>query len=144
MRAIPLIFLLLTVGCGQKADAQPAIEDQNSEPVSKYESIYERCTNENQVGSPTGLNNDVVANCSGLADEAVRRDLNAAYKKLYEKFAESDPYSAEMLEEAQKSWIVFRDNTCKLEGIVIGPPAIDFCHMRMNEERLSEIHEYFL
>lgn len=135
---IPLLVIFLLILCGAHS-----VEAQNTkvqgDAIARYQPIYDKCIEKNRVDTPTGLDNDVVAVCSGLASDAAKKDLNSVYKQLSDYLEKNDSYTAEMLDKAQKSWITYRDNSCALEGLINGSPSAGVCQMRMNALRVDQI-----
>lgn len=77
------------------------------------------------------------------------RDLDASDKKLNELYKEIvgliDSKSKPLLVQAQRNWIVVRDNHCKLyehfyEGGSMMPMMLNSCRKELTDNRIRELH----
>jgi uncharacterized protein YecT (DUF1311 family) len=77
------------------------------------------------------------------------RDLEVSDKKLNELYKEIvgliDPKSKPLLVQAQRNWIVVRDNHCKLyehfyDGGSMMPMMLNSCRKELTDNRIRELH----
>ena len=125
MKAIFKISALILAMLGSSAQAE-----------NMYESIYNKCTK--KAGA---MNNSVVQMCSEEATQKAKSDINKFYKAAYEKISKSNVEDAKKLEEAQKSWVAYRNSHCNLAGSYVGSPMYAYCPMQLNSARALELKE---
>ncbi len=86
-----------------------------AETENKYEKIYSVCLSQYK-----GINNAVVHECSALSSESADMDINFLYQKAYKKISENSIEDAQNLENAQKSWLKYKELHCELAITYIG------------------------
>jgi uncharacterized protein YecT (DUF1311 family) len=79
-------------------------------------------------------------------------ELNAAYGRLMDglkvrdaNLAAGEPKGAEVLRDAQRAWLTFRDKTCEVEGFAMRggsaePMVIASCKARLTWERITHLY----
>ncbi len=127
MRLPCRLLLLLLLPC---ATAMAAPEHAD------YDHMYSDCVD--RAGT---LNNGVVDACSSTTSEHVKAEMNALYKRIHDRLSTQSPQDADRLEQAQKSWLVYRNTHCDLAGAYVGSPMYAFCPMQLNIARLAELRE---
>lgn len=121
-----LLFLLLGP-CGMAMAAPPPVD---------YERMYNDCLDR------TGpINNGVVDACSSGTSQRVKLEMNMLYTRIHDRLSNEAPADAERLEQAQKSWLVYRNTHCDLAGAYVGSPMYAFCPMQLNIARVAELRE---
>jgi uncharacterized protein YecT (DUF1311 family) len=118
--------LLLLVG------ASLPVQAAGETPRSRLEQVYDKC-----LGKGT-LNNELVMGCADEASDAAKKEITRLYVKLQAQLPEAD---GKALEEAQRSWIHYRDLHCKLAGAHVGTPMYSVCPMDLDIERARELAE---
>jgi uncharacterized protein YecT (DUF1311 family) len=118
-----LAILTISVGLISMTSAHAEIKDYYSECADKY----------------TSMNNSVVYECSGYADEKYKKVINASYNKIYKALKSTDPNQAAALEKSQIGWLDYRNNYCSLAGSYIGSPMHAFCPQELNKNRAEEL-----
>jgi uncharacterized protein YecT (DUF1311 family) len=107
----------------------------------RYSQTYERCMND--PGSGTA---DMVG-CIGAEVQRWDRRLNAAYTVLMK----SDEHSAsvkDLLREAQRAWITYRDKACTADGELtaaggtLGAVSRSQCALQMTAQRAVELENF--
>ncbi|MGR4895479.1 lysozyme inhibitor LprI family protein [Stenotrophomonas sp. LARHCG68] len=101
-----------------------------------YDRMYSDCVD--RAGT---LNNGVVDACSSTTSEHVKAEMNALYKRIHDRLSTQSPQDADRLEQAQKSWLVYRNTHCDLAGAYVGSPMYAFCPMQLNIARVAELRE---
>lgn len=105
--------------------------------LNDYSKIESDCRNKN-----TELNNSVVMGCAELASTAAKKDMNIIYQKIYKAIeARNVPDITSNFENAQKAWLVSRENWCDVQGFMIGSPMYSVCRMGMNISRVNELND---
>lgn len=99
-----------------------------------YDKLYNDCLPPN-----VPLNNSLVASCAMQASDAAKKDMNRLYQQLYLSLQEGSPEDAQQLEDAQKSWLLYRNAHCDLQGKRIGSPMYYTCPMQLNGDRVAEL-----
>ena len=82
--------------------------------------------------------------CAARAHEAADGDLNLAYKQAMERARSMDQYlqdgdvpAVDILRDAQRSWIPFRDNACEAESLLARGGTMQNMIFLMCLERLT-------
>lgn len=116
---------MLLIGITALGSANANLPDYYSECTNKYKS----------------MNNSVVYECSGYADQQYKSAMNKAYSKIYKSLKTNGRSldDAESFEKSQLGWLDYRDQQCNLEGSYIGSPALPFCLQSKNKERAEEL-----
>lgn len=105
-------------------------------PMDELESLYDKCVKE--AGT---INNGVVSSCSNSVNATVKKEMNRLYKIAYKNIKERSDSDAQQLEDAQKAWLIYRNNHCNLMGSYVGSPMYDYCPMGLNIQRVKEFKE---
>jgi uncharacterized protein YecT (DUF1311 family) len=122
------VLLALAVAIPTTLPVQAA-QDLRRHPL---EQVYDKC-----LGNET-LNNTLVMGCAEEASAAAKKEITRLYAKLQAELPAEDGKS---LEEAQRSWIRYRDLHCKLAGDHVGTPMYSVCPMDLNIARAKELAE---
>lgn len=123
-------YLVMVVGLALSGQIL-AVDSSN--PLDK---IYDHCLKRHGT-----INNGVVEACSGEASVAAKKQISLYYNKVYNRLLKEAPEDAIKLEQAQKSWIAYRDTHCSLAGSYVGSPMYSFCPMQINIARAHELRE---
>ena len=80
--------------------------------------------------------------CSLRELEATDKRLNELYKEIVSLI---DPKAKPLLVQAQRSWMLMRDNHCKLfetfyEGGSMMPMMVNSCRRELTDDRIRELH----
>lgn len=102
---------------------------------SNLEGVYDKCIGDRSI------NNMIVYECSEKASDAAKEIINKTYKKLHSRLSAESPSDALKLDQAQKSWIIYRDLHCDLASNLVGSPMSGYCPMQMNIDRANELQE---
>lgn len=83
--------------------------------------------------------------CAGRDLDAVDKKLNDVYRKLTAAVRD-DKTAMDLLRDAQRKWIAFRDADCKLTADEMrggtGAPVLELsCHVDMTERRVKRLEE---
>ena len=118
----------LFIGMVAMTSANAELKDYYSECTSKYKS----------------MNNSVVYECTGYADQKYKSAMNKAYNKIYKSLKSNARYDedAANFEKSQLGWLDYRDKQCDLEGSYIGSPALPHCLQSKNKERAEELMNF--
>ena len=101
---------------------------------SEYERMYNKC-----IKAADGINNSVVAECSGLTSEKAKSEINQRYRTIHARIFAKNPKDAKKFEASQKAWLQYRDIHCDLSGAYIGTPMYGYCPMKLNSSRALEL-----
>lgn len=88
-----------------------------------------------------GPNNGTVTACAEATSDSAKKEMNALYQRLHDRFAAQSPEDADKLEKSQKAWLVYRNFQCELAGSYVGSPMYSFCPMKLNIARVHELRE---
>lgn len=110
-----------------------------------FNKIEEQCRKNNP-----DINNSVVMGCADSASDAAKKSINESYKqivRLIKSRYENNPDIANIeitrFEQAQKSWLSYRENWCDSQGFLIGSPMYSICRMDENIARADALSDYF-
>ena len=94
---------------------------------------YEDCLRTN----PQKLS--VAAVCAEGASESAKKEMNRVYQRLYLKLQQTSQEDAQQLENAQKAWLIYRNEHCDMLGKYDGSPMYTICPMKLNIDRVAEL-----
>jgi uncharacterized protein YecT (DUF1311 family) len=127
-----LVQILMVLSCGLSM----TFNAQAASQTTKLDKIYGHCL---EKSGP--INNGVVEGCSNMASHEAKKQITLYYNQMYNRLIKEAPEDAKKLEEAQKSWIVYRDKHCALMGSYVGSPMYSYCPMQLNITRADELRE---
>ena len=139
-------FLVLTL-LSMLASSE-ALADLNSEQKAREESERaskpQRINKEAPADNSDDCTNSGTTYCHGLILrsqlEADDKALNAKYKELLTASSQ-DKVGKKLIRDSQRSWITFRDKTCKFVD-ALGDFAKITCLIVLTEERTRHLTEY--
>jgi len=84
--------------------------------------------------------------CAGMAFEAADAELNARYREVVARLS-GNPEARDLLVQAQRAWIAFRDGECAfasagVAGGSIHPMIVTSCRTRLTEARTADLEGY--
>ena len=94
---------------------------------------YEDCIRTN----PQKLS--AAAVCAEGASESAKKEMNRVYQRLYLKLQQTSQEDAQQLENAQKAWLIYRNEHCDMLGKYDGSPMYIICPMKLNIDRVAEL-----
>lgn len=94
---------------------------------------YEDCIRTN----PQKLS--AAAVCAEGASESAKKEMNRVYQRLYLKLQQTSQEDAQQLENAQKAWLIYRNEHCDMLGKYDGSPMYTICPMKLNIDRVAEL-----
>ena len=94
---------------------------------------YEDCIRTN----PQKLS--AAAVCAEGASESAKKEMNRVYQRLYLKLQQTSQEDAQQLENAQKAWLIYRNEHCDMLGKYDGSPMYTICPMKLNIDRVTEL-----
>ncbi len=94
---------------------------------------YEDCIRTN----PQKLS--AAAVCAEGASESAKKEMNRIYQRLYLKLQQTSQEDAQQLENAQKAWLIYRNEHCDMLGKYDGSPMYTICPMKLNIDRVAEL-----
>ena len=94
---------------------------------------YEDCIRTN----PQKLS--AAAVCTEGASESAKKEMNRVYQRLYLKLQQTSQEDAQQLENAQKAWLIYRNEHCDMLGKYDGSPMYTICPMKLNIDRVAEL-----
>ena len=94
---------------------------------------YEDCIRTN----PQKLS--AAAVCAEGASESAKKEMNRIYQRLYLKLQQTSQEDAQQLENAQKAWLIYRNEHCDMLGKYDGSPMYAICPMKLNIDRVAEL-----
>ena len=94
---------------------------------------YEDCIRTN----PQKLS--AAAVCAEGASESAKKEMNRVYQRLYLKLQQTSQEDAQQLENAQKAWLIYRNENCDMLGKYDGSPMYTICPMKLNIDRVAEL-----
>lgn len=94
---------------------------------------YEDCIRTN----PQKLS--AAAVCAEGASESAKKEMSRVYQRLYLKLQQTSQEDAQQLENAQKAWLIYRNEHCDMLGKYDGSPMYTICPMKLNIDRVSEL-----
>lgn len=94
---------------------------------------YEDCIRTN----PQKLS--AAAVCAEGASESAKKEMNRVYQRLYLKLQQTSQEDAQQLENAQKAWLIYRNEHCDMLGKYDGSPMYTICPMKRNIDRVAEL-----
>jgi uncharacterized protein YecT (DUF1311 family) len=85
--------------------------------------------------------------CLSKVEEKVDKELNTVYERALKRWHD-DPENAE-LRDAERTWIAYRDATCKAEsglyrGGTIMPSVGSRCILRVTRQRIADLKDAYL
>ena len=103
-----------------------------SKTPKEYQKEHAHC-----VRTIPTINNGTIIGCADNIVQKTNRDIRLVYYRIYRKIANRDKDSAFLFMLSQKSWADYKNQTCSLEGSLIGSPVGSLCEMDFNLERLK-------
>ena len=103
-----------------------------SKTPKEYQKEHAHC-----VRTTPTVNNGTIIGCADNIVQKTNRDIRLVYYRIYRKIANRDKDSAFLFMLSQKSWADYKNQTCSLEGSLIGSPVGSLCEMDFNLERLK-------
>ena len=94
---------------------------------------YEDCIRTN----PQELS--AAAVCAEGASESAKKEMSRVYQRLYLKLQQTSQEDAQQLENAQKAWLIYRNEHCDMLGKYDGSPMYTICPMKLNIDRVAEL-----
>lgn len=94
---------------------------------------YEDCIRTN----PQKLS--AAAVCAEGASESAKKEMNRVYQRLYLKLQQTSQEDAQQLENAQRAWLIYRNEHCDMLGKYDGSPMYTICPMKLNIDRVAEL-----
>ena len=94
---------------------------------------YEDCIRTN----PQKLS--AAAVCAEGASESAKKEMHRVYQRLYLKLQQTSQEDAQQLENAQKAWLIYRNEHCDMLGKYDGSPMYTICPMKLNIDRVAEL-----
>lgn len=94
---------------------------------------YEDCIRTN----PQKLS--AAAVCAEGASESAKKEMNRVYQRLYLKLQQTSQEDAQQLENAQKAWLIYRNEHCDMLGKYDGSPMYTIGPMKLNIDRVAEL-----
>lgn len=77
--------------------------------------------------------------CAEGASESAKKEMNRVYQRLYLKLQQTSQEDAQQLENAQKAWLIYRNEHCDMLGKYDGSPMYTICPMKLNIDRVAEL-----
>ena len=77
--------------------------------------------------------------CAEGASESAKKEMNRVYQRLYLKLQQTSQEDAQQLENAQKAWLIYRNEHCNMLGKYDGSPMYTICPMKLNIDRVAEL-----
>jgi uncharacterized protein YecT (DUF1311 family) len=130
MTKTTMLFLLLA--------SMPALAEQHKQ--KDYEALNRMCLGDSVEKVSAIEYNNIMDGCADETSIEAKREINSLYKRLYSRLSTSSLEDANLLEQSQKSWVIYRNGECSLEATV-GSPARGQCLMSLNIRRVLELRQ---
>lgn len=109
----------------------------NEQTDKNYLSMYQKCLSENG-----GASSGSVEACADNISEKTKKEINKEYNRIHKALLKENQQHADQFDDAQKSWLTYRNAHCELATWYVGSPQHSYCPMIINIERLRELKEF--
>ncbi len=102
-----------------------------------YMNMYKKCISENG-----GASNGSIEACADNISKKVKKEINKEYIRIHKALLKENKLHSDQFDDAQKTWLTYRNMHCELATWYVGSPQHSYCPMILNIERLRELKEF--
>lgn len=117
--------------------SQSSVAETAPENTIDYNAMYSNC-----LQKQGATNNAAVYSCSDFVSDQAKSEINKLYKEISENIKSRNTKDGIKFDQAQKSWLNYRNMHCNLSGSYIGSPMYSYCPMKLNIARAYELRDF--
>jgi uncharacterized protein YecT (DUF1311 family) len=114
----------------------PALAKPSAAGKNDYDLMYSTC-----LRDAGGARNATVAACAERVLGEAEAEITSQYQTLHRGLLKTSTSDAKELEQAQRSWLSYRNSHCKLAGKYVGSPMYAYCPMQLTIQRVKQLRD---